>query len=140
MNRITLIDRAERHRLEKIVQRSKDKRFSRRANAVLLVHQGLSRQTVVSLFYASLYFATRCSSRYNELGINQFNDAVLGKPLWLPSDTIAKMPHFLIPRSPQDLGYQHSRWSTKLFAKVIGILWQRAAPTLRIRGPYKDEK
>jgi hypothetical protein len=44
MNSITLIDRPERRRIGKIVQRSKDKRFSRRANAILLVHQGNSRQ------------------------------------------------------------------------------------------------
>ena len=42
MNTITSISRPERRRLEKIVQRSKDKRFSRRANAVLLVKDTLA--------------------------------------------------------------------------------------------------
>ncbi|QUN04495.1 IS630 family transposase [Shewanella yunxiaonensis] len=160
MNRITLIDRAERRRLEKIVQRSKDKRFSRRANAVLLVHQGLSRQTVASLLSAARSSVNRGCSKYNELGINGLKDAELGKPPYLPGDAIVKLLHFLIPCSPQDLGYQRSRWSTELLAKVLrkhagihihsstlrrwmpelGIVWRRAAPTLRIRDPHKDEK
>ena len=48
MNRITSIDRSERRRLEKIVQRSKDKRFSRRANAVVLVHKAKTITLIVN--------------------------------------------------------------------------------------------
>ncbi|HFQ7620457.1 TPA: IS630-like element ISEc33 family transposase, partial [Klebsiella pneumoniae] len=62
--------------------------------------------------------------------------------------------------SPGDFGYQRSRWSTELLAIKIneitgcqlhaatvrrwlpsaGLVWRRAAPTLRIRDPHKDEK
>ncbi|HBT8544472.1 TPA: winged helix-turn-helix domain-containing protein, partial [Klebsiella pneumoniae] len=61
---------------------------------------------------------------------------------------------------PGDFGYQRSRWSTELLAIKIneitgcqlhaatvrrwlpsaGLVWRRAAPTLRIRDPHKDEK
>ena len=53
MNRIALIDRAERRRLEKIVQRSKYKCLSRRAYEVLLVHKGQSRNYVAALLSAA---------------------------------------------------------------------------------------
>lgn len=66
----------------------------------------------------------------------------------------------LIKRSPGDFGYQHSRWSTELLAIKIneiigcqlhagtvrrwlptaGLVWRRAALTLRIRYPHKEEK
>ncbi|WP_162878446.1 winged helix-turn-helix domain-containing protein, partial [Klebsiella pneumoniae] len=66
----------------------------------------------------------------------------------------------LIKHSPGDFGYQRSRWSTELLAIKIneitgcqlhaatvrrwlpsaGLVWRRAAPTLRIRDPHKDEK
>ncbi len=66
----------------------------------------------------------------------------------------------LIKHSPRDFGYQRSRWSTELLAIKIneitgcqfhagtvrrwlpsaGLVWRRAAPTLRIRDPHKDEK
>jgi len=67
----------------------------------------------------------------------------------------------LIQFSPEDFGYQRSRWSSELFASLIhricpelniaastlrrwlpriGIVWRRAAPTLHIRDPHRDEK
>lgn len=66
----------------------------------------------------------------------------------------------LVKHAPGDFGYQRSRWSTELLAIKIneitecqlhagtvrswlpsaGLMWRRAAPTLRIRDPHKDEK
>lgn len=66
----------------------------------------------------------------------------------------------LIKHSIGDFGYQRSSWSTELLAIKInetidcllhagtvrrwlpsaGLVWRRAAPTLRIRDPHKDEK
>jgi len=66
----------------------------------------------------------------------------------------------LIKHSPVDFGYQRSRWSTERLAiKIIditgcslhpgtvrrwlplaGLAWRRAAPTLHIRDPHKNEK
>ncbi|QJR80102.1 IS630 family transposase [Alteromonas pelagimontana] len=160
MNRISLIDRPERRRLEKIVQRSKDKRFSRRANAVLLVSQGHTRSRVAKLLSAARSSVNRWCKWYSEVGIEGLKDAEQGKPAYLPGAVIVKLLHFLIPCSPQDLGYQRSRWSTELLSNVmfkhagiqvhsstlrrwmpeLGIVWRRAAPTLRIRDPHKEEK
>ncbi|GGY94759.1 hypothetical protein GCM10007169_09610 [Shewanella fodinae] len=102
----------------------------------------------------------RWCRKYNEQGINGLKDAELGKPPYLPGDAIVKMLHFLIPCSLQDLGYQRSRWSTELLAKVLqkhagihihsstlhrwmpelGIVCRRAAPILGICDPHKGEK
>lgn len=66
----------------------------------------------------------------------------------------------LVKHSPGDFSYQRSRWSTELLAIKIcdftgcplhastirrwlpaaGLVWRRAAPTLRIRNPHKEEK
>jgi len=66
----------------------------------------------------------------------------------------------LVKRSPLDFGYQRSRWSTELLTIKIneitgcqlhastvrrwlpsaGLVWRRAAPTLRILDPHKEEK
>ncbi|KLW11696.1 hypothetical protein SK47_04385 [Enterobacter sp. BWH52] len=68
--------------------------------------------------------------------------------------------HQLAKRSPGDFGYQRSRWSTELLTIKIneitgcrlhastmrrwlpsaGLVWRRAAPTLRIRDLHKEEK
>lgn len=65
----------------------------------------------------------------------------------------------LVKHSPGDFGYHRSRWSTELLAIKIrdvtgcplhastirrwlpaaGLVWRRAAPTLRIRDPNKEE-
>lgn len=160
MNSITLIDRPERRRLEKIVQRSKDKRFSRRANAILLVHRGKSRTTVSKILSAARSSVNRWCQWYEEDGIDGLKDAAQGRPPVLPGDIIAQLLLFLIESSPQELGYQRSRWSTELLSEVIdqhtgiqvhsstlrrwlpalGIVWRRAAPTLRIRDPHKEVK
>lgn len=119
MNRISSIDRAERRRLEKIVQRSRDKRLSRRANAILLIHKGLSQKRVSILLSAARSSVNRWCKWYDASGIDGLKDAVHGKPASLPGDAIVKLLYFLISCSPQDLGYQRSRWSSELLAKVL---------------------
>ncbi|HHX7465777.1 TPA: IS630-like element ISEc33 family transposase, partial [Klebsiella pneumoniae] len=77
-----------------------------------------------------------------------------------PFEHICTLLRELIKHSPGDFGYQRSRWSTELLAIKIneitgcqlhaatvrrwlpsaGLVWRRAAPTLRIRDPHKDEK
>lgn len=77
-----------------------------------------------------------------------------------PFEHICTLLRELIKHSPGDFGYLHSRWSTELLAIKIneitgcqlhagtvrrwlpsaGLVWRRAAPTLRIRDPNKDEK
>ena len=99
MRRIALIDRAERRRLEKIVQRSKDKRFSRRANAILLIHSGQSRKRVAMLLSAARSSVNRWCKWYEESGVEGLKDAVHGKLASLPSDVIVRLLCFLIPCS-----------------------------------------
>lgn len=160
MKRITSIDRAERRRLEKIVQRSKDKRFSRRANAILLLHGGMSRALAAKLLSAARSSINRWCQWYEAEGIDGLKDAPLGRQAVLPGDAIAQLLFFLVQCAPEELGYQRSRWSTELFAHVIylhagikvhsstlrrwlpalGIVWRRAAPTLRIRDPHREER
>ncbi len=77
-----------------------------------------------------------------------------------PFEHICTLLRELIRHAPGDFGYQRSRWSTELLAIKIneitgyklhpgtirrwlplaGLVWRRAAPTLRIRDPHKDEK
>ena len=114
-----MIDRAERRSLQKILQRSKDKRFSRRANAVLLVHNGHSRSQVALLLSAARSSVNRWCKGYLESGIDGMKDVVQGKPAYLPGDAIVKLLYLLIHWTPQELGYQRSRWSSELLGKVI---------------------
>jgi len=77
-----------------------------------------------------------------------------------PFEHICELLRALVKYSPGDFGYQRSRWRTELMAikineitgcrlhagtirrwfSVAGLVWRRAAPTLRIHDPNKEEK
>ena len=119
MNRVISIDRPERRRLEKIEQRCKDKRFSRRANAVVLVHKGKSRAEVAKVLAAARLSVNRWCKWCGEWGIEELKDSKSGKPTKLPVDIISQILLFLVDCTPQELGYQCSRWSSEWLAKVL---------------------
>lgn len=80
-------------------------------------------------------------------------------PQWPVTDILQVLP-LLVQRSPKDFGWLRSRWSTELLSRIInqifnlslhsatlhrylkraGIVWRRAAPTLKIRGPQYEKK
>jgi putative transposase len=77
-----------------------------------------------------------------------------------PFTDILQVLPLLVQRSPKDFGWLRSRWSTELLSRIInqifnltlhsatlhrylkraGIVWRRAAPTLKIRDPRYEEK
>lgn len=97
---------------------------------------------------------------YNEGGIEALRSQRPRQPPTLPIKQIIQLLQVLIQFSPQDLGYQRSRWSTELFAIEVnrllglniaastlrrwlpreGIVWRRVAPTLRIKDPDYELK
>ncbi|WP_196908784.1 IS630 family transposase, partial [Candidatus Symbiopectobacterium sp. 'North America'] len=77
-----------------------------------------------------------------------------------PTTDILHILPLLVQRSHQDFGWLRSRWSTELLALIVnrffnvelhpatlyrylrraGIVWRRAAPTLKIKDPHYEEK
>ncbi len=98
---------------------------------------------------------------YQECGITGLESKQHGRFCSLPYQQIRLILELLIQFSPEDFGYQRSRWSSELFASLIqrmcpelkiasstirrwlpkiGIVWRRAAPIFHIRDPHRDEK
>jgi len=93
-------------------------------------------------------------------GVEDLEFLPAGRSRRWPFEHICTLLRELIKRSPADFGYQRSRWSTKLLTIKIneitgyqlhagtvrhglpsaGLVCRRAAPTLRIRDPHKEEK
>ncbi len=129
---IAAIPRPERRRMHKAIQTTKDQGFARWLMAMLMLHKGHSASEVQDLTGAARSSVNRWINWYTNSGME-------GLKL---------------------LGYQRSRWSTELMTKEInrlfalsvasstirrwlpkaGIVWRRAAPTLRIRDPERDAK
>lgn len=97
---------------------------------------------------------------YEAAGIDGLTNQRTGRPPTQPKALIIDVLKLLVEHKPRDLGYQRSRWITELFSLVLkrvlglivrrstirrllpkaGIVWRRAAPTLRIKDPAKAEK
>ena len=123
MKRITCIRNSQRRRLKKVVQRDKDKRLSRRVNAILLVHSGRNITEVAEILNTARSSVSNWCSRYMANGFGGLKDAKLGRPPVLPGDVICQLLFFLVSGTPQDLEFQRSRWSSKLLSHVISVDW-----------------
>lgn len=93
-------------------------------------------------------------------GVEGLKSLPAGRARRWPFEHICTLLRELIKRSPGDFGYQRSRWSTELLAIKIkeitgcqfqagtvrrwlptaGLVWRRAAPTLRIQTRTKKRK
>lgn len=157
---IAAIPRAERRRMHKAIQTTKDKGFSRRLMALLMLNKGHSVTEVHELTGAARSSVNRWIGWYTESGMEGLKSLDSGRPSTLPMAQILTMLTVLVQISPEELGYQRSRWSTELMTIEInrlfelsvasstirrwlpkaGLVWRRAAPTLRIRDPDRDSK
>ena len=160
MNKIAFLHGAETRRLKKIIHKTRDKDLCRRATAVLLVLKGKAKSEVARLLQAGRSSVIRWVKWYESAGIDGLISKRTGRPPVQPKGLLIDVLKLLIERKPRDLGYQRSRWSTELLSLVIkralglvvhsstirrllpkaGIVWRRAAPTLRIKDPVKAEK
>ncbi|MBS8180009.1 IS630 family transposase, partial [Klebsiella pneumoniae] len=157
---LTLPDRAERRRIINLIHRTKDKEHCRRLNAILLLADGHSVSAVSRLTAAARSSINRWVNWYTLYGLEGLESESRGRKPVLPFAQIAGLLRLLVQLSPQELGYQRSRWSTELMALELkrnwqlslhastirrwlprlGIVWRRPAPTLRIRDPHKEAK
>lgn len=160
MNRIAFLYGAETRRLKKIIHKTRDRDLCRRANAVLLVLKGKTKSEVASLLQAGRSSLNRWLKWYDVAGVDGLKTKGVGRPVRLNRDFICGVLKIFLKYTPRTLGYQRSRWSTELFALLLnklcniqihsstirrwlpkaGIVWRRAAPTLYIQDPDKEEK
>ncbi|WP_067703290.1 IS630 family transposase [Erwinia sp. ErVv1] len=157
---IAPIPNNERRQMEKIVHKTTDKNHSRRLMAMLMLHRGESLSYVAKTLCAARSSVGRWINWFTLFGIEGLKSLPAGRQKKWPVEAMLRMLDLLIQRSPQDFGYLRSRWSTemltiglnKLFNSTLhpgsvrrwlpgaGIVWRRAAPTLHIRDPHKEEK
>lgn len=157
---IAPIPRNERRQMQKIVQKTADKNHARRLIAMLMLHRGESLTCVAKTLCAARSSVGRWINWFTLFGIEGLKSLPPGRQKKWPVDAMLRMLNLLVQRSPQDFGYLRSRWSTemltveinKLFNSTLhpgslrrwlpgaGIVWRRAAPTLHIRDPHREEK
>lgn len=157
---ITAIPDEERRLMRKEAQLTCDKNHARRLIAMLLLHQGMTVTDVARILCAARSSVGRWINWFTLYGVEGLKSLRPGcAQRWPVTDILQVLP-LLVQRSPQDFGWLRSRWSTELLARIVnrlfnvvlhpstlhrylkkaGIVWRRAAPTLKIKDPHYDEK
>ncbi len=154
------LPRPQRRRIHKIIHATRDKGHARRLMAILLLHEGRTVTDVHHLTGAARSTIGRWLRWYRDEGIDALEALPAGRAPVLPVAKIVTLLVLLMQFSPQDFGYQRSRWCTELLAIKInrltglnmaastlrrwlprmGIVWRRPVPTLRIKDPAYQEK
>lgn len=157
---IAPIPRAERRQMHRAIRKTNDRGFARRLTAMLMLHEGHTIRYVHQVLGAARSSIDRWINWYTDGGMEGLMSQPTGRPATLPMQQILVIAGLLIELSPQDLGYLRCRWSTELLAieisRLFGIsiaastlrswlpkadlVWRRAAPTLHIKDPHRDEK
>ncbi len=160
MSSIAPIPRNERRLMKKTIHKTHDKNHARRLTAILMLHRGYRVSDVARTLCCARSSIGRWINWLTLYGIEGLKSLPPGRGRRWPFEQICVLLHQLVKRSPGDFGYQRSRWSTELLTIKIneitgcrlhastvrrwlpsaGLVWRRAAPTLRIRDPHKRRK
>ncbi len=124
------------------------------------LHRGARVSDVARTLCCARFSVGRWINRFTLSSIAGLKSLPAGRARHWPFEDICTLLHELVKHAIGNFGYQRSRWSTELLAIKIneitgcqlhagtvrrwlpsaGLVWRRAAPTLHIRAPHKDEK
>ena len=158
---VTEIGRAVRRRLERVVKKSRDKDYARRALAIL--HLWETDGNVAQA--AQRVRGARCSvyrwqSSFETYGEDALCARPRGRSDWKANAQVLDVLETLVGENPQELGYLRSRWSSQLLALELArrsgvdvhattvrrwlarleYRYRRARPTLHRRDPRKAQR
>ncbi|WP_261850252.1 IS630 family transposase, partial [Pectobacterium araliae] len=157
---ITPIQPDERQLMQKTMQTTRDKNHYRRLAALLMLDDGISVSDVAKHLQAARSTVGRWINWFTQSGAEGLESRPAGRPpKWSPEPVLPLLSH-LVDYSPQDVGWLRSRWSLELltmeingffninasrstlyrWVKMAGLVWRRAAPTLKLSDPDYDEK
>ena len=160
-NSVTEMSRAVRRRLERVVHKSRDKDYARRALALL--HLWESEGNVAEAAHrvrAARSSVYRWESSYETYGEEGIRPQSRGRVDWKATDEVLSVLETIVGEDPGELGYLRSRWSSELLALELaqrsGVVvhattvrrwlrrlqygYRRARPTLHRRDPRKAER
>ncbi len=152
--------RGIRRRLKRVLQKHADANYRRRANAMLLLHAGNNKAEVartLSLSRSTLYDWIQRYESYGEAGLVP---ELPGAPETTVTESLCAYLLTLVTELPSKYGFGRSRWTSEMLALQIeaalsvpihsstvrrllpklGVVWNRARPTLCIKDPHKARK
>ncbi len=159
----TIIEKLTRpvcRRLKKVVQFNHDGDYRRRAKAMLLLHKGHTVKGTAELLCASRNSINKWLALFNEYGEPGLIPEQRGRRAYSINDEICQRLIELIQIKPEEFGWCASRWTSETLSRQInaeyktrihastirrllprlGIVWNRASPTLCIQDKEKAPK
>ncbi|WP_197276517.1 helix-turn-helix domain-containing protein, partial [Yersinia similis] len=160
MSIIAPIPRPERRLMQKAIHKTRDKDYARRLTAMLMLHRGDTVSHTARTLCAARSSVGRWINWFTLLGSEGLQSLPPGRPRQWPVEQIIPTLILLVQQPPQHFGWLRSRWSTTLLSIKIknlfsisisistvyrclcqaGIVWRRAAPTLKFKDPHYAEK
>lgn len=159
-NSIGKIERPVRRRLKRVMQKSKDIKHARRAQALLLLHEYREVSVVARLMGAARSAINEWKHRFKQFGEAGLVPQPPGRKTRTTTDEVGAHLLRLVEHDPRDYGYLKGRWSSEMLAEQIrreqgqpihastvrrwlprlGIYWNRARPTLCLADRQKSRK
>ncbi|BFI52995.1 IS630 family transposase [Yersinia similis] len=160
MSIIAPIPRPERRLMQKAIHKTRDKDYARRLTAMLMLHRGDTVSHTARTLCAARSSVGRWINWFTLFGSEGLQSLPPGRPRQWPVEQIIPTLILLVQQPPQHFGWLRSRWSTTLLSIEIknlfsisisistvyrclcqaGIVWRRAAPTLKFKDPHYAEK
>lgn len=157
---IEKMTRPVRRRMRRVVRKHGNGDYRRRANALLLLHEGLTVSAVARVLQASRKSIREWRARYQRFGESGLVPQERGRRATTVSEELCAKTLELLEQSPREHGYLNSRWTSELLAACLnalmgieihsstvrrllpelGVVWNRARPTLCIRDPKKAQR
>lgn len=157
---IQRMPRPTRRRLERVVQRSRERDHVRRAMALLHLARGLGVSETARLVCAARSTVQRWRDLYLEYGESGLVPDSRGRSKWTVTEEVISKINELLAQTPNDYGYLRSTWSSELLALEVrrqleceihastirrllpklGFAWTRARPILIRRDPRKNRR
>ncbi len=157
---IAPIPQDECQKMKKLIHKTRDKDYSRRLTALLMLNEGLTVTAVAKTLRAARSSVNRWIGWFTLYGLEGLKSLPAGRPAVWELTPLYNILLFLLQQSPQELGYLRSRWGLELISNTlnellslsltrstlyryfsqVGIVWRRAAPTVKKPAPEYDEK
>lgn len=152
--------RAVRRRLRRVVQKHSDGDYRRRAMALLLLNQGKDVSDIARTLKASRNSVRHWRHRYAQYGEAGLVPEPRGRREETVNERLCATLLTLVQAQPGDYGYLRSRWTSEMLAERVyealaipihastvrrllpklGVVWNRARPTLCIKDRRKARK
>lgn len=152
--------RPVRRRLQRIVQKTMNKNYARRALAILYLHEGKRVTDIAKQLCAARSSVGHWRTLYETYGEAGLVPETRGCRPSTVDESLCHCLLILIQSEPMTYGYFRSRWTSEMLAQQVfeetgrvvhsstvrrllpklGIVWRRARPTLCIKDKHKSRK